>query len=265
MAKLRSPFSFAGTLQGLSAYTRHDLPGTVILRTPYGPSRQQVRTRPSFELTRRNGQEFGGRSTAAKWIRRALQPLRAQEDHNVAAALNTLLKPIQVLDTESSFGRRHVHLSLNPGLLAGFNLNKKHPFENVVRNPLSCAVSKETLSARLELPQLLPGVNFFAPAGPPYFRVVALLGVVPDLFYARPRYQPFTDYSSFAPVVAHTGWYPAKGGCPESILELQLDFLPPDTHFSLVLAAGIQMGTAGATGSIEVIRHTGAARVLAAV
>lgn len=262
MAKLRTLYPFHGTLQGMSAFTRRDLPGVVILRTPAGPSRHDIRTRPSFDLTRRNGQEFGGRSTAAKWIRRALQPLRGQEDHNVMAALIALLKPVQERDGASAFGQRHVCLSQAPHLLAGFNLNRKYPFEGVVRSPLDYTLSKETLTARLQVPELLPGVNFFAPTGAPWFRVTALLGVVPDLFFARPRYKAAGDYSSLFSTVVHTEWFPVKGGAPATVLDLQLPYTPPDAQFSLLLAAGIQMGTAGATGSMEGVRYTGSGKVV---
>ncbi|HEY1114435.1 MAG TPA: hypothetical protein VGE66_12775, partial [Chitinophagaceae bacterium] len=105
MAKLNTPFAFTGNLQGVVAYTRKDLPGTVILRAQAGPTAGDVHTKPSYDITRRNNSEFGGRSTTAKWIRSTLYPLRHLEDYMVNSALTKLLKPVQLLDTNSPFGR----------------------------------------------------------------------------------------------------------------------------------------------------------------
>lgn len=262
MAKLHTPFAFTGKLRGVTAYTRKDLPGTVILRTQAGPTAGDINTRAAYDLTRRNNKEFGGRSTTARFIRRALYPLRHLEDHNVGAALTKLLKPVQALDTVSSFGRRSVCLSRQPHLLEGFNLNQRHPFEGAVRHPLAWSLSKEDLSARLEVPELLANINFLPPPPHPLFRLTVLLGVVPDQYWGEPLYGPSGDYGQLFPVVEHTEWRPVKKGAPATTLDVQLPYAPPGNDFSLLLAVGLEMGTAAGPGSVEPVRYAGSARIV---
>jgi hypothetical protein len=64
-------------------YHHHPLQG--------GPSKRMIKSHPSFELTRRNNKEFGGRSTASKWIRRFLYPLKPMSDYNISGPLNWFL------------------------------------------------------------------------------------------------------------------------------------------------------------------------------
>lgn len=262
MAKLHTPFAFTGHLQGVVAYTRKDLPGTVILRTQSSPTREDINTRPSYDLTRRNNREFGGRSTAGRWIRRALCPLRHLEDYGVHSALTQLLKPVQLLDTTSPFGQRHVCLSQLPHLLEGLNLTRRHPFEGMVRHPLSWTVSRETLSARLEVPALIAGINVLPPPPHPLFRLTAVLGLVPDLFYGEPLYEPRGDYAHLLPAAAHTEWFSARKGCPATALDLQLPYTPPGEAFSVLMAVGLEMGTAAEGGGIEPVRYGGSARIV---
>jgi hypothetical protein len=45
---------------------------TIIIRSEGTFSKRMIKSHPSFELTIRNNKEFGGRSTASKWIMRSL-------------------------------------------------------------------------------------------------------------------------------------------------------------------------------------------------
>lgn len=183
MAKLKLPLPLTSTLAGVSIYIRKDLEG-LIVHQKGGPNKEKLMHDPAFDLSRRHLAEFCGRSTASKWIRRqSLQPLRPMADFNWAPGIGGLLKPLQVLDTASELGRRSVLLSQQPSLLAEYPLTRRHLFDAVVRTPLSWELSKETLSARISIGALLPGINF-SPAGVhPLFRLVAALGAVPDLLH----------------------------------------------------------------------------------
>lgn len=184
MAKLNSIIDFTGTLDELQAYRMKGVDRTILRRKP-GPKRRQVKTSPNFKNSRRCYTEFGGRSTTAGLIMQALQPLKLLADFNAAGRLNSELRPIQKADTVGEWGQRHVQLSLNPQLLEGFSLTKELPLEAVVRNPFRCTISKEGLSATVSIPQLLPGVTFFPPAGFPLYQVAVVLGAVPDVFFTR--------------------------------------------------------------------------------
>ena len=63
-----------------------------------------------------------------------LYPFKQVTDFNLVGPINSLLKGIQVLDTENELGKRQVQLSRNPRLLEGFNFNRTHLFESIVQN-----------------------------------------------------------------------------------------------------------------------------------
>ena len=75
MAKLSSPLSFTGTVDGVSVYPMRRVEG-LVARKKGGPFTQTVRSSPSFAATRRNNKEFAGRSLAAGLVMEAMQPLK---------------------------------------------------------------------------------------------------------------------------------------------------------------------------------------------
>jgi hypothetical protein len=262
MARLTGPLAFTGKLDGISAFKRKGS-NRVILRPRYGPSKKDVDTKPSYDNTRRVNKEFGGRSTAAKWIRDGYHPLKPIADSDNLSNLNALLLPIQQLDTETEYGKRSVILSLNRGLLEGFNLNKWHPFESVIQNPVDCTVLREELKALISVPALIKGVNFIPPTAHPFFRVVAALSIVPDLYYHQVRYRPIGNYEGFRPGVVKTAWKAVNTHSEGINLELTLPATPPNDHFSLVLSLGIEMGTAKSLSLIEGIKYAGCGKIMA--
>ncbi|HJU45227.1 MAG TPA: hypothetical protein VJ647_00525 [Chitinophagaceae bacterium] len=262
MAKLGPDFSITGSLMNISAYKMRGVEGT-ILRTKGGASKEKIKKDPAFERTRELNAEFGGRAAGSKWIMQSLWPQKALADYNIAGPINTLLKPIQDLDTESKRGQRHIILSKNPRLLEGFSLNKNHPFDSVIRTPVLYSVEKDSLSASISIPALLPGINFYMPRQSPMYSIIAVLGIVPDLFYHPNGYKPSSDsYREGTFVTAETSWYPALQGSEASSLELSLDIVPPDSSFSLLLSIGIRLGTMQDATTIQQVARAGAAKVL---
>jgi hypothetical protein len=235
----------------------------VILRTKGGASKRRIKSDPDFANTRRNNAEFGGRATAAKWIRRVLYPLQQLADHNLQAGLNSRLKPIQEMDTLSIWGERNILLSKDPRLLEGYNLNATNLFDSVVRNPVVAEVSRMDLHAQLTLPALVPGINFYSPWKAPVYSFIATLGIIPDLVYDKNGYKAMADYMDIYPRVMKTGWFPSSTGSPVSMLELKLDIAPPDDLFSVMLAVGIQFGIMKGDNKIEPLKYAGSAKVLA--
>ncbi|MDP4264443.1 MAG: hypothetical protein Q8941_18080 [Bacteroidota bacterium] len=262
MAQLLSAFPFTGTIDNLSFYKMRGS-DKIVIRKKGGPRREQVKSSPSFDIPRRNNAEFGGRSQGGKWVISMLWPQKALADYNIIGPLNSLIKPIQELDKESEFGQRNICFTKNPGLLQGFSLNKRNPFDSITRNPVSWSVSRDSLSASLEIPAMLPGINFYVPGKYPMYRFVAALGIVPDLFYTSNGYKPAGDYHELRPDIQTTSWYPVMNGSPATILEMKMTQAPPDTSFSLLLSVGISFGTMGEAGTVNQLKHTGAAKILA--
>jgi hypothetical protein len=239
MAQASGNFGFTGSLSNLSAYKMRRF-DKVILRTKGGATKRRIKTDPRFANTRRNNAEFGGRATAAKWIRRVLYPIRQLADHNLQPELNSRLKPIQEMDTQSIWGERNILLSKDPRLLEGYNLNGKTLFDSVVRSPVPAEISRLDLHAQLTIPALIPGINFYTPWSAPVYSFIATLGIIPDLVYNKNRYKAMNDYADTYPHVVKTGWFPSSTGSPATMLELKLDIVPPDDLFSVMLAVGIQ-------------------------
>jgi len=261
MAKLKAPFDFEGKLGGLSAYKMKGVEKT-ILRTPAGPSRKDIRTKDNYDITRRNNSEFGGCSTAGKYTRNCFHLLKPVFNFNPTWSINSLMHSIKPLDTVSEFGKRNVLISRAAYLLEGYNFNLRNPFETMVRNPPEATIERSTLSASVQFPALIPQVNFFPPGPHSYFRIVAVLAVLPDLFHKGEGYAPEGEFS-FYPERVESEWLIVKAGSEPIQLDLQLPSAPSFNSYSLVLSVGIEMGAAGKGGAIETIKHTGCGKILA--
>ena len=263
MAKMNDAFSFTGSISNISVYKMRGIDKPIV-RTKGGPSKEKIKNSPKFEKTRKNNAEFGGRAAASRWIMQALWHQKPLADYNIAGPLNTLMKPIQVLDTASEPGQRNIVLSKNPRLLEGFLLNRRHPFDSVVRNPISFTLLRHDLTARIDIPALLPEINFHPQASHPMYSLVATIGLIPDLYYHQYGYQPLSeDYIETGSIMVETDWYTVMNGSPATVLELKYPIQPPDEHFSLVLAIGIRFGTMRDAVTVEQVPYAGAAKVLA--
>ena len=165
----------------LSAYRMRGV-DKIVVRRKGGASKKRIKNDPEFENTRRNNTEFSGRALGVRYMMRALLPLKSVGDYNIAGPINKLMKHVQDRDEVNELGKRSVQLSMHGSLLEGFSLNCYSIFENVVKAPLTYSVSRETLTAKVEIPELVPGVNFSPSQKYPLFSVMAVLGVVPDSF-----------------------------------------------------------------------------------
>jgi len=262
MARLTSDIAFTGSLGNISAYTMRGS-DQIILRRKGGPGSNAIKNSPSFDVVRRNNAEFSGRAAASRWIMKMMWPQKTLADYNIAGPLNALVKPIQELDKESTFGQRNIVLSKNKLLLQGFSLNQKNPFDSVVRAAVSYNFSRESGSAQLELPELLPGINFFTRKDAPFYSIQFVLGVVPDLFYHDGKYIPHSQsYHENNVVLVHTDWHPTQGTQPKESILVALPEPPPDEYCSLMLTIGIRYGMVSQHGTIEAMKNAGCAKVL---
>ena len=262
MAKLAPGFGFTGSFGNLSAYKMrgHD---QIILRGKGGPSKTKIATSPSFEITRYNNMEFAGRSMASRWIMRGMHPHKSLADYNIAGPLHSILKPIQVMDSKSQYGKRAVCLSKNPTLLEGFSLNRKTIFDSVIRSPVHAEISREALTATVSLPALSPGINFFASAYYPLFSISFSLAVVPDIFHHTNGYSADPGYKDFFCRNIRSEWFAVNRGCEAQRFDLKIDAVLPDDHFSLMLSVGLCYGELTTPASPKQVKYAGAAKILA--
>jgi hypothetical protein len=266
MARLdKNILNFTGRLGDLSFYRMNGY-DRVIVRQKGGPSSERVKTDAKFQRTRENGVEFGGGSTAGKYIRQLLRAQTTGSQLTVHSDINACLRSLIPLDTTSARGERHVLISRGGQALEGLPLNTGDLFDSVVRATITCAPSREACSARVDIPQLIPGSNLRLTASLPMYRIVATLAYVPDFFYAGPKnkYQPAPGHIINSTFMAETPWYPATEGSPASTLDLQLNIPvpPPDAHYSLLVAVAIQQGEVYRDMQVRKVQKAGAAKVL---
>ena len=264
MAKLDTSFAFTGSLGNLSAYTMRGVDG-IVVRAKGGASKHAIKTLPSFDNTRRINAEFGGRARGSKFIMQAMQALKPLADYNISGPLNSLLSRIQKLDTKHAWGQRSILLSENAKLLEGFSLNQKSPFDAAIRHSMVCTISRESHTATLVIPDLVPGINLFTPKSHAYFSLVFTLGVVPDLFHSDLGYAPnHDDYhqagNRFFKRV-ETSWYGTRDGFHETSLHIALHSPPPDQACTLLAGIGIRYGTPS-VDQIMQVKHSGAAKIM---
>jgi hypothetical protein len=257
MARLKGAIDFTGKLADLSTYKRRDMDGTFV-RTPGGASRNKIKTAKSFERTRENNREWTGCGKAAGRLRWALMFVRHLADHNITAEFSRLCKMIQLQDTGNDRGQRSILLSRHRDLLEGFRITQKNPFDGVVRLPLKYEIIRETGSAWVQLPNLIPEIHLFIPWQYPLFRFVISLQAITDLHYNYPL------QTTYAAPVAYTGWQPTGQNYTEQLIELQLEGVPKlDDSCTLILSVGLEMGTPISNTITNTVKYAGCAKILA--
>lgn len=233
----------------------------IIARTRGGASRKQILKSPKFALTRLHNEEFGTAAKGGCEIRRAMLHLRHLADHNFTPPLNALCRSIMKMDESRGLGDRMMYFSTYHYLLDGFNLNKRYPFNNVVKQPIFCAIDRNTCSATVQLPDLLPGINLSLPWQQPMYRIIMSMDIISDGSGADKSNTASRPLLMNQP--ATTSWRLATQSYKGETIPLQ-----PDTPKSLssdetlVVCIGIEMGTLISDAVIERVKYAGSGKVL---
>ena len=110
MPFLEGPFAFTGKLDMLSAYRMRGVDG-IVVRRKGGPSREKIKTDPSFKNTRYTMSEFGGCSRLGSYVRLAMHDLKQLSDYNFGSDINSIMRQVQLRDGTGEWGRRKITLS----------------------------------------------------------------------------------------------------------------------------------------------------------
>lgn len=254
-------FQFLGSFGKVTAYRMRGS-DKIILRAKGGPTKRQIQTSPNFEHTRLNNAEFCGAVTAAKAIRSTIVfPIQDLADHNFSPKFVGICRKIQLLDKEKENGRRGVCLSAHRDLLAGFRLNKKDPFMNVVLNPLRPVLDRETKTAVIQLPRLTKRMNLDLRWKLPLYRFQFSLGIMEDIVHDGNGYN---ESVRFPIATTETEWHKSETDFSPQRVELKLNIpeVLRETQ-TMILSIGIEMGRYDGRGEIERVGHTGSACILA--
>jgi hypothetical protein len=266
MGLLESEFQFTGSLGNVTAYRMRGV-DRIVVRKKSGVSKERIQNDRSFARTRENNVEFKGRAKAVRRVRLAIGPLLDHADYNFFGNLNRTMKYVQNGDAVNPGGERSILMSKYGTLLEGFSLNRYSALETLIAAPLAYTVSPETFSAKVGIPQLVPQINFFPPQKHQFFKLTAVLSVVPDLFNKGGDYQPSDDDRYPVTPSQHyseTEWLNIRNGCHATTLEMQLAKAPVDHSCAFVLAIGITFGALDGE-KVKRIRHTGSARIVKVV
>jgi hypothetical protein len=257
---------FTGKLDMLSAYRMRGC-SKIVVRRKGGPNPDHIKKGANFANTRHTMSEFGGCSRMGKHVRMTLSPIRMLSDNNFGSDINSIMRQVQLQDATSLKGRRNIILSEHARILEGYPLNKEQPtFDSVMRNPVYYTLDRATRTARVDIPELKRGINYFPQNDHALFRVTVTLGVAPDMRFDIPsnEYRPARWFDpGFNPAWTSTEWYPSLEGMDATTLSLAIDDTPPEEGWTLILSIGIEYGMLGTGGSIKEVKRFGTAKILA--
>jgi hypothetical protein len=263
MAKLAGNLAFTGSVGDMSAYRMQGVDKIIIRNKPV-ISRHRRLHHGNYALTRLYSQEWKGCTMAGQLIRRAMHGVKHLSDYNFSGVLNGLCKNIQKDDTVSVLGTRSVLLSKYGYKLEGFCLTKYHSFSSLFRSPINSVVDITTGTAAVQMPEVIPGINFFNPRQQPLYRFVFLLSAVPDIIYDAERkiFCQTIEQTAHSAIVT-SGWKSQNESTEAGEFNLQLtNYQPMPDDNNLMLCAGIEFGTPVSNTEIKFVKYAGSAMVL---
>lgn len=266
MAFQSGPFGYTGTIDELTAYRMRGV-DRIVVRKKAIISRERFKKDPAFERTRQINHEWKACTMAMRAIRTPLTRSIAQlGDYNFTGALTGVCKAIQLREKVHAKGKRGVLISESPFLLEGFSFNKYTRFDQLLDHPLHYSVSRETGTAHVQLPEIVPGMNLKNPLKQPLFRFCFVLASVPDIIFNEDTklFQPASIAAGQHQVVC-TDWYTTQKGAPPRDLNCRVE-LPENTPgINLVLTAGIQFAQPVSHSEVNLTRYANAHKILKVV
>jgi hypothetical protein len=262
MAIAKNNLGMTGSMAHVSMYKMQGS-DEVIVRTKGGPSKQQIKTKPQFEIVRRNNSEWSGCTKMGSLIRLGFNRMRSVEDYPVTGALNAICKHLQKLDIQSEMGKRRILLSQYKEILLGFNFSRKQVLESVLRIPIECTLNRQTGKAQVQIPAINTDLYLYNFRKIPYFRIVGQLGGVPDMLYREDigRYEELHNaYCNHY----QSSWMPTLG-YTEAInfeFEYPLTENPIPEDVTLLLSIGIEFGKMGYFNIPEPVKYAGSGKIM---
>ena len=154
MSDKKSPFDFTGTF---GDYTVYDDPATGkrVVSRKGGPTSEQYRTSPNYARAREGSVEFGGRSKWASTCKKALSDIMHLTHVRCYNDIVAGGYQIQLKEVDGIHGNRSITIGNNPGALAMIELNKNHPFRNIVRFAHETTLSADKTTVTLNIPEFI--------------------------------------------------------------------------------------------------------------
>lgn len=266
MAKVKGVNLMTGTIGGITMYTMKGHDG-VIARAKGGPSKSKIKRSASCARVRENNAEWVGCTKMGSAVRTACYTGKRLADYNTSGPMNALMKQIQKLDESAALGSRGIYLSKYKALISGFNFNKYHPFDSVMKVAPRWALDRQAMKATVTIPAFSGVVSLNNFTKLPLFRFAASLGVVPDMKGYNGKwvdYSPVGNSNGLWLRETTTEWTSAKASFPEQVLELDLSEYAGQLteHDTLILCVGIEFASLGPTGQPMQEKYAGCGKVL---
>lgn len=266
MAIVKGPFQLSGSISNVSFYTRRDS-DKVIMRTKGGVDKKKINRLPQYEGFRSQQKEWSGCTKMAATVRHAMWDIHQLADYNITPVLNSLMNKIQKAGTEGEKGSRPVCLSDYKHALEGFNLNRKYPFNSVLRVSTQTELNRETLQAVVRVDRINPANDVLNVQNLPYFRLIVTLGTVSDMERTDVRfdYQPTVPMLHGATLSQKSNWYPANSIVEAHSIRLQMgeqELAELTDQVTVIVGMGIEFGAMGIDGQPEAVKYAGSAKVL---
>lgn len=262
MAILNDLTSFSGSVGNFIGYKRHDSDKT-FLRAKGGASKEKIKKSPKFIETRKQNLEWGGCSKAGKSVRVIMQDLLHITDYNISAPLNAIAKLIQTRDSNKVVGQRSVLFSENRSILDGFQLNKKTSLDSLIRVSLDYNLSRSLKTASLNIPELIPGINFFPASQFSLCRFIVILGMVPDVILQGKAYAPTTPVNELYFDKVYSNWFSCIDNIAPQEIKIALhESAELNNNLSLLLAFGIEYGNRISDEVVKQYKYLGSGKIL---
>ena len=261
MALLDSILSMTGSLDNLSFYKVKGS-NKVHVRLKAGVSKKRMQTDPSFAKSRLHQQEFAGRILAGQLVARATYPLRSIRNYDLVRALHAPFKAIQDRDTKNKLGERGISLSENPRMLEGLSLNRTNNLESIVAPSIQYSIH-ETGEAIVQIPELIPGINLHLPRTSQYYRIIAVLGTVPDIHHQNGKYvSSVAELQRSLCMYDMTDWFHSSSTMDSRTFRLAPTKVPVTNNVVWILSLGLEIGHMKIFDRIETVDDAGAAKIL---
>lgn len=265
MARLVSPYPIVGTLGNVSMY-KNRLTDKVVVRMKGGPSKSKIKTAKSCKGIRMQNKEFEGCGMANKAFFVAIYNIKHLNDYVVAGDVTKIIKAIQGMDTVHQKGERNIDFSANHRFLEGFHLNKKNPFGSVFTNSIPSTINRLEGKVTVQIPEVMPGINFLNPWPYSSFRFIVNIGAVYDTVFKRSDnlYEIQHESGSSGVNFVCTDWMPTNNKIAAQALEVGLKGSAStliDEHTTIIVSIGIEFGT-NKYGETKPVKHVGCSMVL---
>jgi hypothetical protein len=176
MARQISPIvKLRGNIDDLSFYKTQD---GYLARVKTAISADRIKNDPSFDLTRRNAQEFGAGGKAGRVFRNAWNTeIRKASDNRLVGRITQTMVSVLQTDPINDYGSRKVEKG-DLTTLDKMEFNLALPFSATVSPEITATIIRATGQVTISLPAYVPEDEIAAPSGASHYNFFAAAAAI---------------------------------------------------------------------------------------